>query len=224
MNQEFGIKNKDRQSGFTLMEIMVSTVIFAIVAVALLSLFNFVLKINRKSEALRQTSQGMRDMVEYIVKEVRNGQIDYGFVDPGGTTASSPPCPGTSLSSAGYSSTENRLALLNTDNVEECLYYGNSSGSYIGANIFSSSTGGSTLVLAKTGLTAQVLNPANFTIDQLMFLVRPLNDPYSPGNTKFQPMVTIIIQATTKLPTGEKTTIYYQTSISTSKYDIPNFP
>ena len=68
------------------MEIMVATVIFAIIFSSLLSLFNYVLKINRKTEALRQSAQGARDFVEFLVKEVRNGQIDY-YVSNGQYTA-----------------------------------------------------------------------------------------------------------------------------------------
>ena len=81
MNKELTTR-KNKQSGFTLMEITVATSIFAVVMVSLLSLFNYVLKINRESEALRQASQGMRNFVEYLVKEIRNGQIDY-YVNSG---------------------------------------------------------------------------------------------------------------------------------------------
>ena len=65
--------NKKNSAGFTLMEIVVATTLFAIVFSSLLGLFNYILKINRKSEALRQASQGARDFVEYLVKEIRNG-------------------------------------------------------------------------------------------------------------------------------------------------------
>src|SRR5882672_11448170 len=122
--------NKKSQSGFTLMEIMVATVIFAIVTVALLSLFNYVLKINRRSEALRQASQGMRNFVEFLVKEVRNGQVDYyvngGQTYSGGIGPCAPPgSAGAAVNGAStYLNPENRLGLINTDNIQECFYLG----------------------------------------------------------------------------------------------------
>jgi prepilin-type N-terminal cleavage/methylation domain-containing protein len=77
---------KKKNLGFTLMEIVVSTTIFAIVAAAMMSLFNYVLKINRRSEALRQSAQGLRNFVEILAKDIRNGQIDYFVIN--GTTQS----------------------------------------------------------------------------------------------------------------------------------------
>jgi prepilin-type N-terminal cleavage/methylation domain-containing protein len=65
------------QQGFTLMEIVVSTTIFAVVLTMTLAIFNYALKINRRTEALRQTTQGMRNFTEFLVKEIRNGKIEY---------------------------------------------------------------------------------------------------------------------------------------------------
>jgi prepilin-type N-terminal cleavage/methylation domain-containing protein len=225
------IKNKDGKSGFTLMEIMVATVIFAVMASATLSLFNYVLRINRRTEALRQAAQGARDFVEFIVKEVRNGQIDYYVANGSVYTNGIGPCvpPGTVGSSptgaATYNSQDNRLGIINTDNVQECFYYGTASSTWVGLNHFTAASGGNTLVLQKNGVTgAQVLNPPNFRVDNLMFLIRPLKDPYTQtgGLAKVQPFVTIIIKFVVQLPTGEQVPIYYQTSVSSDKYDIPN--
>jgi GxxExxY protein len=214
------------EKGFTLMEIVVSTTIFVIVFTAMLALFNYTLKINRRSEALRQASQGMRNMVEFLVKEIRNGQIDYGLIDPGGQFSSSPPtpCPKPVAGSDSYQSKENMLGVVSIDGTEECFYYGKADGSYAGAGVFSSSTGASTLVFNKGNLGLQILNPPNFKVDNLMFLVRPVKDPYTStgGLAKFSPVVSMFIKFTTKLPTGEQVPIYYQTSVATNQYDVPN--
>lgn len=240
MNQKLFSKNKARLSstksgaGFTLMEIVVSTTIFVIVFMALLSLFNYTLKINRRGEALRQASQGMRNFVEFLVKEIRNGQLDY-YVASGTNLepafSSTSPCkPPSSLGANTYYTQDNRIGLINTDGVQECIYYGKADGSYVDVlnpspQTFSKSAGGSTLVLEKAGVSQpQILNTSNFTVDNLMFLIRPLKDPYTltGGLAKFSPVVSIIIKFVTKLPTGEQVPIYYQTSVSTSQYDIPN--
>src|SRR3989344_4560503 len=80
-------------AGFTLIEVVVATTIFAIVAAAMMALFNFTLKINRRAEALRQATQGIRNFTEYIVKIVRNGRIDYGIEkDLSGLNSAVGPC------------------------------------------------------------------------------------------------------------------------------------
>lgn len=222
-----------QQSGFTLIEILVATTVFVTVVISLMALFNYVLRINRRSEALRQASQGMRNMVEFVVKQVRNGQIDYGLIDPGGTDVSSLPGPCSSINSSGYGNAQgqdNRLGIVDTDNNEICFHYGKSDGSYVDTfggtpATFSAAAGENyTMVMSKNSLTAQILNPPNFSVDQLIFYVHPVYDPYAPGKPKAQPFVTISAKFTARLPSGEQVPISYQTSVSTSKYDIPNSP
>jgi prepilin-type N-terminal cleavage/methylation domain-containing protein len=227
-------------AGFTLMEIMVATVIFAIVVSGLMTLFNQVLKINRRGEALRQAAQSSRDFVELLVKEIRNGQVDY-YVQNGLTynstyinDDSSVPCqPPGALGSAvtaspTYAVKSNWLGIINTDNVEECFYFARNDGAtYAGSGVFTAPANSSySLVLEKSGVNmVQKLNPLNARIDGLTFLVRPQNDPYSnagAGLPKIQPAVAIIIKFTVQLPTGEQVPIYYQTAVSENKYDIPN--
>ncbi len=212
------------------MEIVVSTTLFAIVFVALLSLFNYTLKINRKSEALRQATQGMRNFMEYLVKEIRNGQLDYGVVDPGGTqlVPSYPigPCtvPATAASAGTptYADKENRLGLVNTDSIQECIFLADNLGNYAGTGNFSVANG--TLVLQKSGLPAQILNPSNTRVEKFMLLIRPTKDPYvlAGGLAKISPVVSIFMKFVVTLPTGEQLPIYYQTSATTNQYDVPN--
>ncbi len=230
------MQNLKRQKGFTLMEIVVATTIFAVVVSSLLALFNYTLKINRKSEALRQAAQGMRNFVEFLVKEVRNGQIDY-YVNNSLPTASLGPCGASVVvGQRSYETQDNRLGIINTDNIQECFYFGDNDGNYVGnSSIFDAPQNSNyTLVMEKAGIASpQVLNPANFRIEKLMFLIRPLCDPftstcdwppgaYPPGAyPKTQPFVTILMKFVAKLPTGEEVPISYQTSVSSQKYDIP---
>lgn len=243
--------NKDKKSadfknsgaGFTLMEIVVATTIFAVVSVALLSLFNNVLKISRRSEALRQSSQGIRDFMEFMVKEIRNGQINY-FVANGSPTPSLDPCTApASVVSPTYTSPDNKISIVTTENVQECFYLGYGAGgagalnSYVGAGIFSKNTTSSSpnynptpvLVVKKFGVASVYpINPPNMLIDDIAFNIRPLRDPYSndPVSSvlypEVQPFVTILIKARVQLPTGEQVPIIYQTSVSSNKYDIPS--
>ncbi len=235
------------EKAFTLIEIMVAAIIFAIFISSTLALFNYVLKINRRSEALRQASQGMRNFTEFLVKEIRNGQIDY-YVTNGQTYSnyingdSGSPCgpqrtPGDSVGVGDrptYKAQENKLGIITTDNLQECFYYTDQSGSnYVGDSIFTAPAGQNfKLAIIKTGVTnpatgrnqPQILTPENMRVDNLMFLIRPVKDPYTPvgGYSKAQPSVTLIVKFVVSLPTGEQVPIYYQTTISSNKYDIPN--
>lgn len=240
IKNNFKFSSTKNQSGFTLMEIIVSTTIFAIFTTSLLGLFNYALKINRRTEALRQASQGVRDFMEFLVKEIRNGQIDY-FVSNGTTlNPNFSPCtaPG-SLGANTYGQSENKISIINTDNVKECIFLGYGPGgngslnSYVGNDIFTKNITSSdpnynpkpNLVINKYGVTgSQAINPSNMRIDNLMFNIRPRKDPYTlnGGLAEVQPFVNILLKVTVQLPTGEQVPITYQTSVSSNKYDIPN--
>ncbi len=225
------------------MEIVVATTIFAIVAAAMMSLFNYTLKINRKTEALRQASQGMRNLVEFIVKEVRNGQIDYSVIN--GTviaplqpwTAANSPCPVSSSGVGNANSNtatiygrsnvgltgkaDNALGIITTDDDRECIYLADKNGNPVS---YSSSTpfNGAQLMMNKNG-NIYSLDPSNFTVAYAQFGVQPLYDPYTttPSPAKLQPMVQMEFEFIVTLPTGETYPIYYQTAASTGHYDVP---
>lgn len=231
-------------AGFTLMEIVVATTIFAVVSAALMSLFNYTLKINRRSEALRQATQGMRSFAEFLTKEVRNGSIYYGIVD--GRSDTNPInswCKDQGVGNRTYDPKDNRLIIKNVNGDVECIYlgYGSPAASghglmdYVGAGVFTNNTNQAdssynpnpVLVLQKRGSSEEVLNPSNYRIENLMFLIRPTCDPYSNcsdyanATPKIQPSVTVFIKFVAQLPTGEQVPIYYQTSVSTGDYNVP---
>jgi hypothetical protein len=173
--------------------------------------------------------------VEGLTKQIRNGQIYYGVtngvadaIHPTDTTA----CPAGSLNNRYYADKENQLRIIDTDGSDICFFLANASGSYVGANSFS----GSQLIMEKNiGNTyvKQVLNPPNFYVDNLVLYVRPVCDPYENCNSaspnvypnneppKIQPVVSLNMKLRVLLSTGETVSIYYQTTISSNKYDIP---
>jgi prepilin-type N-terminal cleavage/methylation domain-containing protein len=191
------------QAGFTLMEIIVSTALFAIVMSALLVLFNNTLQINRRVQSVRQVSQGTRNFTEMIAREIRNGQIDY---------ESSTNC---NTDSYQYENNQS-LAIINSVGERLCFYLD-----------------GSTLYLVKTASesnpTPEAINPPDFYIDQntFRFIVRPTTTPKpdpagGKPNPAVQPFVTILAQFSYRPANGQDiVTIPYQTSISTDVYDIP---
>lgn len=206
---------RDRQ-GFTLMEVVVSVSIFAGTITVMLSLFNTTLQIYRKVEAQRQVAQSVRTSMEFLVKEIRNGQVDYNVRD--GLTITTPVSgcdtkqPAV-LGDNSYLQTEDRIQLINVDGERECVYLS-----------------GTNLLVRKDGqTTASQLNPPNVALNMFKLYIRPRRDPYTDSTGGFgtplvetQPAVTILAIASVTLPTGEVRTIPYQTSVTTYLYDIPS--
>lgn len=229
------------------MEIVVATTIFAIVVTALLSLFNYVLKINRRTEALRQATQGMRNVVEFLTKEIRNGQIDYsvanGRVGNPVLPCLKPPLYAVNQSNRNesgndvygqnqnvqFNHNDNRLGIITEDGLRECIFFADANGNSIDTNANGSGfASGTQLIMAKivdpTSDPVRVsLSPANFKVVKALFRVRPLQDPYTVvgGSPKIQPSVSMYFEFLADLPTGEQFPIYYQTTVSSDKYDVP---
>lgn len=217
-------------AGFTLMEIVVATTIFALVSTAMMGLFNYTLKINRRTEALRQATQGIRTFVEGLVKQVRNGQIYYaidGLTEAGSISGV---CPAGDLNDKYYEEKENKIRIINTEGEDVCIYLANSSQTYVGNNVYS----GNNLIMEKNvggSIIKQALNPVNLSVENLAFFIRPVCNPYEDCDEDnvytnndpplIQPMASIFMKIKVQLPTGEQTQIYYQTSVSSNKYDIP---
>ncbi len=228
--------------GFTLMEILVATTVFAFTVVALTSLLNYTLKINRRAEALRQATQGMRNFAEFLVKEIRNGQIDYS-VSNGLVKSPIGVCPspyprvvgGITVNNVGGAynngvpiygkigpnyNVDNSLGIITPEGDRECIYYADNTGALV-----TGLSNGSQIWVKKNTSPAESINPPNFKVNYLAFYVRPLDDPYTNYPSpppKTQPLVSFEIKFTVALPTGEQVPLYYQTSVSSDKYDIPN--
>lgn len=187
-------------AGFTLMEIVVATTIFVMTITLMLTLFNYTLKISRQAEALRQLTQGMRNFSEFLVKEIRNGKIDYSTVIAG--------CSDDYKTALGYTTF---LGLINVNGERECLTW--------------IASGGGTMYLEKEGLLSQQINPTNFKVVSARFYVRPTCAPdtacYASVYPAVQPFVTMALEFKLTLPTGEVKIIPYQTTVSTDQYDTP---
>jgi prepilin-type N-terminal cleavage/methylation domain-containing protein len=134
------MKHFKEQDGFTLMEIVVASTVFAMVVAALMSMFNYTLKINRRTDSLRQATQSMRNLIEFIVKEVRNGEIDYRVAKDLTAQTAVGPCqpPTINVGTTGntYGVKDNRLAIRTPESDIECIYLaygpGNTAGQDVG--------------------------------------------------------------------------------------------
>ncbi len=85
-NFKFKILNSEK--GFTLIEAVVATAVFAFVISSIIGVYLSVLKLDRKARAQRAVYDNGRFIMEFLSKEVRNGLIDYATY--GGTIPSNP--------------------------------------------------------------------------------------------------------------------------------------
>jgi len=76
LNKSFIHKN---QTGFTLVEILVSLTIFVIVTVVSITAFIQIITAQRKADLSRMVYEEGRFFMEKMVKEIRNNTIDYAF-------------------------------------------------------------------------------------------------------------------------------------------------
>src|SRR3989344_2234857 len=72
-----------QQKGFTLIEAVVATAVFAFVIASIFGVYNSALQLDRKSKSQRVVAQNARFIMEYLGKEIRNGAIFYNGY-PGG--------------------------------------------------------------------------------------------------------------------------------------------
>ncbi|HAG27629.1 TPA: hypothetical protein DCG61_02515 [Patescibacteria group bacterium] len=198
--RQFNRQHGRSQDGFTLMEIIVATAIFVTVVSSILALFNYVLKINRQFQAVRQVAQGTRNFTEVLSREIRNGRIDYS--QPNGT-----PC-----AASNYEVEKSQSLSIETYTGEvTCLYLDEAGIMYLTR----STPDGASI--------PQTVNPPNFTInpETFRFVVRPDQSPLV-NNQGVQPFVTILAEFEVFKGMPDEQIIPYQTTISSDVYDIPS--
>lgn len=70
-------ENIKYQKGFTLIEAIVATAVFAVVVSSVLGVYISVIQLDRKSRAQRAVAENARFIMDFFAKEVRNGVINY---------------------------------------------------------------------------------------------------------------------------------------------------
>ena len=213
-------QSKTTQSGFTLIEVIVSTAIFVLVVAAMLTLFDYTLKVNRRVQALREVAQGTRTFAETLTREIRNGRIDY----DAGTWAVE--CDAENYTEDSATAFHKSLALISRAGDKLCFYFDTNGTPAV-------DTDDSFKLKKQTPngtITATVFQSSRFRVvpSTFRFIVVPETDPKVDGGSGYpglQPYVTIIAQFEMNINdiTGP-TKLNYQTTISTDVYDIPHAP
>jgi prepilin-type N-terminal cleavage/methylation domain-containing protein len=196
------LKNRfNNESGFTLVEIIVSTAIFVVVISSMLTLFNYTLKINRRVQALREVTQGAAAFTESLAREIRNGRIDY--------SSWTPECDASKYDSIGTKS----LAITTKSGDKLCYYFDSDSKMYLKRQS-----------LDKV-VTEPIINSTVFSIDNTSFYFKvfPKTNPNVTINGAYpgiQPFVTFMARFVLDDGKNPLTDLYYQSTISTDVYDI----
>ena len=179
-------------SGFTLIEAVVSTALFAFVVASILGVYTSILRLDTRTRAQRAVEDNARFIMDFLSKEVRDGFIDY-----------------TAAACGAVVTSTTDLCLVNQNNETEHIYAASLTNLLSGA--------GTDLTLAKTSGTSN-LNSASVKITKLKFLVAPVVDPLTDAKvTNEQPHVTVIMEVTS-VSTRDAVKIDLQNTFSENYY------
>ncbi len=179
---------------FTLIEMLVATVLFLLVMIAATGIFLSTIRGNARVNAMQKVENEVRYIVELISKEIRLGTINYDYYQS---------VLGTSI--------ENPVSVLAIkDNADNKLYFAlNADGNNPGIIQMS----------LDEGTTWSDLNTGRVVIDSLDFYLLPSSDPFSQGATIIkQPLVILNLKAHYDKGDGSSGQINIQTAISSRQY------
>lgn len=201
-NQTMILPGKNENKGFTIIEAVVATSVFAMAITAIAGSFLAVVRADQKSRAVRLVTENGRFITEFLTREVRNGSIDYPAY--GGIAGSDNPVGQTS-----------ELNLINSQGEFERIFASNSSCT---AGAVAETAG--VLCLTKIGVATTDLTSAGLTISNLHFYVYPRTDPFTAGGPDRQPRVTFTFRLATTASAGlgETVSADLQSTVSSREY------
>jgi len=194
--------NKTR-SAFTVMEMLVVLTVFSTVAVVVIDIFFTITKAYRSLVATQAVQRDIRFTVQTIVKDIKQGVIDYGYYTD------------HNISLKNNSTSEvvgvNTLALIDANGLSVRYKTGTSTKNL------------PTIMICRGACTAwEQLLSDNIQAPLLNFYVVPDTDPFSQTGTapNKQPRVTLAItgQAVAESIELQQTTFFIQTTVATRTY------
>jgi type II secretory pathway pseudopilin PulG len=192
MNQGTRISNHSNQ-GFTLIEAVVASALFAFVVSSILGVYMATLRLDTRNRAQRAVADNGRFIMEFLSKEIRNGHIDYGAIACNGSIT--------------------EICLVNQDGDIERIYATDPVSLLSGF--------GTDLAIIKNGGASSNLNSDEIRITRLEFRRWPLLDPLTPGSKAAglneQPRVTVILELTGR-SSRDPVKINLQSTFSESYY------
>jgi len=140
------IKNK---TGFTLIEVLVSTALFVIIITAAMDIFKLVIESQRSAIATQNVEESLKYFLEVTGKEIRMAKRNNDL------------CPG--LAATDIYKTDFNYDLSFRNYHDQCVSY---------ALVFDNASGVTRFAITRDG-TTDFITPAKINVDELHFVVRP---------------------------------------------------
>lgn len=192
------------QKGFTIIEIVIATAIFATVSVIVGDLFLIVSKTQQKTKGIQRTASDARFAMEHLARQMRMGEIDYAYY---GSPVAVPSAV---------------LALRTVDDFP--LRFSRQTGSVCPDGGVYGCAAVCTQESCGVG-SWQPVTPKGIDVTALSFYIAPLEDPFvfdtTLGDYKYdiQPRVTIVMQTENiTLKDVDKKVLRLQTTVSSRTY------
>jgi prepilin-type N-terminal cleavage/methylation domain-containing protein len=225
MNKNF-TKNK---KGFTLLELLISTAIFAITVVIGVDLFFTIVKVQKRTNFIQTIQVDARNNLEDMARLVRTGVIDYDYyADPDGDPATVNPITLDKL----YDNTDANKLLVIRDQDNNQYFFERIKVGTRGVikscvvNLQSSDAANkcySTRLSNHAGW--EVVTPTDIDVEKFLIWVKPLVNPFKLDDTTAdylsdeQPLVTIVLKTSTVIKTPPYAfTSNLQTTVSSRQY------
>jgi prepilin-type N-terminal cleavage/methylation domain-containing protein len=204
-----------RQKGFTLIEAIVATSIFAFTVSSIIGVYIAVLRLDTRTRAQRAIANDARFIMDFLAKEIRNGRLDY----------ASFPDFYTCKADCGSAEWASDIYLINQEGVSERIYYWDTTVGELEPKLnCSPAPNQCDLLLNRSGNITR-LNSPNVRVTTLKFIPTPWGDPYEAHPPRYglrefniQPYVTVIIELTANINSRDQVKINVESTFSTQYY------
>lgn len=180
---------KSKQSGFSLIELLVSTALFTLIMISAMSIFNMVLKDQRTALAVQNVQESLKYFLEMTGKEIRMAQRNNGG------------CSGIP---------NNQIYLVSSSTYSDMLSFKNYHKQCV-SYYLSNDNGVKRFTINRDGIS-DYASPDSININNLSFLLRPEG-----GLNNYQPAITVDFIAQAVGLTASSSLIQIQTTL-TSRY------
>jgi prepilin-type N-terminal cleavage/methylation domain-containing protein len=198
-----------KQRGFTLIEAIVATALFAFVVSSILGTYIAVLRLDTRTRAQRAVADDARFLMDFLAKEIRDGHIDYAAY-PNQLTCK------FSCTDPSFVGTD--LHLINQGGEAEHIYYYDITASAVetepictpGENICG-------LYITK-GTTTAMLNSSKIKVTRLKFYTYPIGDPFGSTLYSEQPHVRVVMELVANINARDQVKVNLDSTFSTLYY------
>jgi prepilin-type N-terminal cleavage/methylation domain-containing protein len=216
-------KSGKRRQGFTLIELMVSMVIFVIFMGIVASSYVDIIRAQKETNEIRKMYAEVRGFVDMLSQEAKLGTIDYACYEGTGDY-----CPVRDLAriAAGSGMTAD-LALVRKDGLQKTIFRFsrdrlNSANNKIQVAKYEKRTGGTWDYAPGYNGFRDIMGDL-VKVEKLSFAINPDSDPYARENyakssKQFQPKITVYLTAKNKVSARSGFSIDFQTTISSRVY------